>query len=211
MTLRPALVALCGVLVAGGSSTAEAARKRPSSTLGALTEVTAPIDRSVAVQADVAETTRSYEAFLRIEDADPVLRAQALRRLGDLRLEQAVAPRATAKAAMRARMVLGVPSPYDRIEFGIWYVIAEAFDLELEWSHELPAIVKQADHELVRIEAEVLWGPEPLPPEWGPLPAERVDNAERYAPLRWPGPLAAARYLSMFGDLVLARHGEVLR
>ena len=115
------------------------------------------------------------------------------------------------KAAMRARMVLGVPSPYDRIEFGIWYVIAEAFDLELEWSHELPAIVKQADHELVRIEAEVLWGPEPLPPEWGPLPAERVDNAERYAPLRWPGPLAAARYLSMFGDLVLARHGEMLR
>ena len=91
MIPRPALAALCGVLVAGGGSTAEAARKRPTPTLGALTEVTAPIDRSVAVQADVAETTRSYEAFLRIEDADPALRAQALRRLGDLRLEQAVA------------------------------------------------------------------------------------------------------------------------
>lgn len=101
-----------------------------------------------------------------------------------------------------------IPSPYDRIEFRIWYAIAEAFDLELDWSHALPAIVKQADHELVRIEAEHLWGN--LPPNWGPL-VDPVEGAERYAPLRWPGPLACARYLSMFGDLVIARHGEVLR
>lgn len=113
------------------------------------------------------------------------------------------------KAAMRERMVLGVPSPYDRIEFGIWYVVAEAFDLELDWSHELPAVVRQADHELVRIEANALWGGG-LPKEWGPL-TEPIEDAARYAPLRWPGPLACARYLSHFGDLIMARAGGMLR
>ncbi|HET9694606.1 MAG TPA: tetratricopeptide repeat protein [Steroidobacteraceae bacterium] len=98
MTARPALFAICGVLVAGWSVTAEGARKRPPPTLGTLSESTAPIDRSVLVQADLAETTRSYEAFLRIEGADPTLRAQALRRLGDLRLEQAVAMSAASDA-----------------------------------------------------------------------------------------------------------------
>ena len=43
--------------------------------------------RRSAVAADAAQAARSYEAFLQIEGADPALRAQALRRLGDLRLD----------------------------------------------------------------------------------------------------------------------------
>ena len=108
------------------------------------------------------------------------------------------------KAAMRDS-ASWYRSDYDRVELGIWRKVADAFDLVLEWPYGMPPRVKQADHELVRIEALALWDGE-LPPDWGPL----VDSlppevAARYAPLRWPGPLAAARYLSMFGDLVIAR------
>ncbi len=47
------------------------------------------MDRSLPVQAAPDDAANSYEAFLRIDGADPALKAQALRRLGDLRLEQA--------------------------------------------------------------------------------------------------------------------------
>ncbi len=47
------------------------------------------MDRSLPVQAAPDDAANSYEAFLQIEGADPALKAQALRRLGDLRLEQA--------------------------------------------------------------------------------------------------------------------------
>jgi tetratricopeptide (TPR) repeat protein len=45
----------------------------------------------VAVSADAAQAASSYQAFLGIEGADPAMRAQALRRLGDLRLAEAEA------------------------------------------------------------------------------------------------------------------------
>jgi tetratricopeptide (TPR) repeat protein len=48
----------------------------------------------VAVDADAAQAARSYEAFLAIPDTDASMRAQALRRLGDLRLAEAEALRA---------------------------------------------------------------------------------------------------------------------
>jgi hypothetical protein len=103
-------------------------------------------------------------------------------------------------------------SHYDMIEFRVWVTVAEAFDLELDWSHAMPDIVKQADHDLVRIEAETLWGgADKLPADWGPLPVEPVENAERYRPLRWPPALAEARYLQFIGDLLLARAGGVVR
>ncbi len=49
--------------------------------------------RSLAAGAGATpeDAANSYEAFLRIDGADPALKAQALRRLGDLRLEQAAA------------------------------------------------------------------------------------------------------------------------
>ncbi len=84
------LLAACAIAT-GWSGAAESARKKPEPTLGALAGRSAPIDRSQAVQAAPEDAASSYEAFLRIEGADPALKAQALRRVGDLRLEQAAA------------------------------------------------------------------------------------------------------------------------
>ena len=84
-------LAVAGVLATGLTTPAEAARRKPEPTLGALAGRSAPVDRSVTVQAAPEDAAASYEAFLRIDGADPALKAQALRRLGDLRLEQAAA------------------------------------------------------------------------------------------------------------------------
>jgi TolA-binding protein len=83
-------LALTGLLATGWSGSAESARKKEASTLGALATRSAPVDRAVPVQAAPDDAANSYAAFLQIADADPALKAQALRRLGDLRLEQAV-------------------------------------------------------------------------------------------------------------------------
>lgn len=70
---------------------ADAARKPQPATLGDLAKRSAPIDRAATVNADAAQAAESYQAFLQIEGADAALRAQALRRLGDLRLADAEA------------------------------------------------------------------------------------------------------------------------
>lgn len=86
--LAPGLLALAVAM----APAADAARKaRPPATLADLAQRSAPVDRSTAVEADAAVAARSYEDFLRIEGADAALRAQALRRLGDLRLADAEA------------------------------------------------------------------------------------------------------------------------
>ena len=48
-----------------------------------------PIDRAQPVTADKERAARSYEDFLKLAGSDPALRAQALRRVGDLRLAEA--------------------------------------------------------------------------------------------------------------------------
>jgi len=71
---------------------AEAARKsKQPATLADLAGRSVPVERGEAVVSDAGQAARSYEEFLRIADADPALRAQALRRLGDLRLGEAEA------------------------------------------------------------------------------------------------------------------------
>jgi tetratricopeptide (TPR) repeat protein len=90
-TARLSLLLAACVIATGWSGAAESARKKPEPTLGALAGRSAPIDRSQAVQSAPEDAASSYEAFLRIEGADPALKAQALRRVGDLRLEQAAA------------------------------------------------------------------------------------------------------------------------
>ena len=69
---------------------ADAARKAAQPpTLADLAQRSVPVDAGQVVAADAAEAARSYEEFLRIDGADAALRAQALRRVGDLRLAQA--------------------------------------------------------------------------------------------------------------------------
>jgi tetratricopeptide (TPR) repeat protein len=71
---------------------AEAARKsKQPGTLADLAGRSVPVQRGEAIVSDSGQAARSYEEFLRIEGADPALRAQALRRLGDLRLGEAEA------------------------------------------------------------------------------------------------------------------------
>ncbi len=68
----------------------EAARRtREPATLAELTSRSAPLRREEPVVADIALAARGYQEFLDLQHGDPALRAQALRRLGDLRLVQA--------------------------------------------------------------------------------------------------------------------------
>jgi len=63
-------------------------------TLQDLATRTAPINRDQAVAVDPAQAASSYEDFLKIDGSDPALRAQALRRVGDLHLAMCDALRA---------------------------------------------------------------------------------------------------------------------
>ena len=83
-----ALLICCSTVLAPA---ADAARKPQPATLGDLAKRSAPIDRAATVNADAAQAAESYQAILQIEGADAALRAQALRRLGDLRLADAEA------------------------------------------------------------------------------------------------------------------------
>jgi cellulose synthase operon protein C len=84
-------IAVLGGLLAALPA-AEAARKsRQPATLADLAGRSVPVHRGEAVVTESGQAARSYEEFLRIEDAEPALRAQALRRLGDLRLAEAEA------------------------------------------------------------------------------------------------------------------------
>ena len=98
--MKVRLAAAVFVLLAPWSPTVEAGRKpAPPATLQDLARRAAPIDRTQAVAADPEQAARSYEDFLKIEGSDPALRAQALRRVGDLRLAAAEALRAQDGAA----------------------------------------------------------------------------------------------------------------
>ncbi len=99
MKTRSLTLAITCVLATGFGAAAESARRKPAPTLGTLAQRTAPIDRTQPVQASAADAARSYEQFLQIDDADPALKAQALRRVGDLRLEQAMAASAAGEAS----------------------------------------------------------------------------------------------------------------
>ncbi len=71
-------------LLAGVTPDAEAGRKDREPRLRDLQSRRVEIRRDIPVQADAEQAAQSYRAFLAIEDADPGMRAQALRRVGDL-------------------------------------------------------------------------------------------------------------------------------
>jgi tetratricopeptide (TPR) repeat protein len=64
---------------------------RQSGTLAELGARTAPLQRELPVTADALQAAEGYRAFLALPDGDPALRAEALRRLGDLQLAAAEA------------------------------------------------------------------------------------------------------------------------
>lgn len=97
-----AIVALA--LLSSQSPDVEAARKpRAPATLAEVAGRTVPLRPEETVTADVGLAAQSYEEFLRLPETDPVLRAQALRRLGDLRLAEADALRAVDADSAGAR------------------------------------------------------------------------------------------------------------
>jgi tetratricopeptide (TPR) repeat protein len=117
-----------------------AARKASEApTLAELRSRTAPVQPAEAVVADPAQAARSYEDFLHIPDADPGMRAQALRRLGDLKLAEAESLRArdgtvtesadaAAQAAIDAYSRLLEEHPDDAAADSVLYQLARAYE-----------------------------------------------------------------------------------
>jgi tetratricopeptide (TPR) repeat protein len=90
-----ARIAVAVLVCLTASPPAGAARKaQEPATLGDLAKRSVPIQRGGPVEVEAGQAASSYEDFLRIPDTDPGMRAQALRRLGDLRLAEAEALRA---------------------------------------------------------------------------------------------------------------------
>ena len=91
MSGRVALAMLLCLATCAPSADAARRKGREPATLADLATRTAPLHRDEPVQADAMQAAQSYQDFLAIEGADPGMRAQALRRLGDLRLASAEA------------------------------------------------------------------------------------------------------------------------
>jgi tetratricopeptide (TPR) repeat protein len=144
-------VIVAGILAA--IPAADAARKpRPPATLAELAQRSVPVDTSIPVTADSAQAARTYEEFLGIDGADPALRAQALRRLGDLRLGEtealiardgsdASAVHAMALQAVRAYQQLLAEQPAYGAADAVLYQLARA----LEYAGEEPAALATLD------------------------------------------------------------------
>ena len=94
MNARLAVAALAAVVLHLPVPSEAARRSRAPATLAELASRPAPVDTGEVVTADLGLAADSYLKFLRIPDAEPALRAEALRRLGDLRLAEAESLRA---------------------------------------------------------------------------------------------------------------------
>jgi len=130
-------------------TSAEAKRRPPEPpTLGELATATAPITPETPVKADADIAAQSYRDFLAIQDADPRMRAQALRRLGDLRLAAAESLRAQNDASAVAvgreaidayqRLLAEYPGEADGGE--VLYQLARAWDGVGEPQHGLETL-----------------------------------------------------------------------
>ena len=129
------LAALLATTLVATSAEAKRRVKEPPTleSLGAETATITP-EQPVEASADIA--AQSYRDFLSIEDADPRMRAQALRRLGDLRLAAAESLQAqddpTAAAVGREaidayqRLLSEYPGEADAAE--VLYQLARAWD-----------------------------------------------------------------------------------
>jgi tetratricopeptide (TPR) repeat protein len=137
MTHRAALALMALLVVASASA---ARRPEPPATLGDLASRSAPIDRGQSVAARSGQAAQSYEDFLKIEESDPALRAQALRRLGDLRLAEAEERGArdgadsaeameAARGAIAAYQQLLKEQPQGSASEAVLYQLARAYEI----------------------------------------------------------------------------------
>ncbi len=81
--LRTAIAALC----AGVALTAIAAPRKKEQTVGDLATRPVVIQPDQKVEASASRAMENYKRFLELQKTDPQLRAEALRRLGDLNME----------------------------------------------------------------------------------------------------------------------------
>lgn len=124
--------------VLGGGFAGAAAAKPP--TIADLRSRQVEVRRGVPVQADAAKAKAAYEQFLQLERGDEVLRAEAMRRLADLkltdgefaRLEQDLAqgsPLETSDAILLYRRLLETYPGYARND-AVLYQLARALDAD---------------------------------------------------------------------------------
>ncbi len=166
---RSVVVAGMAAAVALSAPVADAARKsRPPATLADLARRSAPVQAGEAVTADAAQAARGYEDFLGIDGADAGLRAQALRRLGDLRLREAealvardgadsAAAQATAEQAVAAYRQLLREQPDHAAADAVLYQLARALEHTGDAAGALKALdrlVAQYPHSGYYAEAE---------------------------------------------------------
>ena len=93
MTRPVALVAALALLLAGGAPPALAAKKKPqaaaqkAATIADLSKREVEVHPDATVNGGSAKAMQSYREFLKLQNTDPKLRAEAMRRLADLNLE----------------------------------------------------------------------------------------------------------------------------
>ena len=85
--LSAAVAALVGVLGAGVALNAAAAPKKKEKTIAELSQRPVVIQPEQKVEASSQRAMENYKRFLELQKTDPQLRAEALRRLGDLNME----------------------------------------------------------------------------------------------------------------------------
>src|SRR5690606_24438875 len=96
--LLPRTLALAALLPLACMQAGAAGRSEP--TLKDLPKRKVEIRRDVPSDVNADKAAENYRRFLELQDADPALRAEALRRLGDLSLEAGELERTEAENAL---------------------------------------------------------------------------------------------------------------
>src|SRR5499427_4587836 len=85
---RAYALAAAALLCAGGSQLAPAqSTSNPQSTVGDLTKRKVDVHKDTAAGGNSTRAMENYQRFLQLQNTDPKLRAEAMRRLGDLNLD----------------------------------------------------------------------------------------------------------------------------
>ena len=129
-----------GAVLAVSTALLAGAATPQSPTIGDLKGRQVEIRRHATVPADPAQTRRYYEQFLQLEPGDAALRAEALRRLGDLKLEDGEfsrieqdlasgSPLETRDAIALYQQLLAAFPGYEHND-GVLYQLARALDAD---------------------------------------------------------------------------------